>query len=505
MSIVDEFDFTPSARGTLDNMKHGGINVPQICQELVDNTIDSVLRRGSASTGNANIYLFGGEEKAHEFKKFVILDNASGMQQEGLLNACRHAHRHTHDKDKDIGKFGVGMHNATIGLGNEICIVTKTMTTKAVGAFFNIVEMKQTNTFNPTQFAEDGLVLSGHFPTHIWKKFLLQKSGTIISVSGIHSHHSHDIEQLAKDVLQKLNFNYTRSPVNVQIHTIYMNENEENKNNTFCVVETDLFYKKTPEKDVQFWYETKLYVYEDGSVYEVLENTRIRGSSTIRGKPNKPLFFKFNPLCKGCRRSSDTIHEPVETLPVDKEYQILNIRFIEVKDDTYEMESKSADWEGLDKRKGFFFNRGGNRLVGSCLSLGEKLEDDGYSNRMRMEVIFPPSLDLQFGVRTQKQMSDNLASKDISDALRTIWSQLSQPIIKKIKEENKAKKNAKKEEESESDDEKHAEKPVEKPVEKPAEKPVEKSVEKPVEKPIEKQAEKPVEKPVEKPSLKNPR
>lgn len=210
MSIV--FDFTPSARGTLDNMKHGGINVPQICQELVDNTIDSVLRRGSASTGNANIYLFGGEEKAHEFKKFVILDNASGMQQEGLLNACRHAHRHTHDKDKDIGKFGVGMHNATIGLGNEICIVTKTMTTKAVGVFFNIVEMKQTNTFNPTQFAEDGLVLSGHFPTHIWKKFLLQKSGTIISVSGIHSHHSHDIEQLAKDVLQKLNFNYTRSP-----------------------------------------------------------------------------------------------------------------------------------------------------------------------------------------------------------------------------------------------------------------------------------------------------
>jgi len=530
--MSDAFDFTPSARGTLDNMKHGGINVPQICQELVDNTIDSVLRRGNASSGTANIYLFDGEEKPGELNKFVILDDACGMTKEGLLNACRHAHRHQHDKEKDIGKFGVGMHNATIGLGNEICIVTKgpAMT---VGVFFNITEMKRINTFIPTQFAEDGLVLSGHFPTHVWKKFVSQKSGTIISVCGIHSHHSHNITQLAKDILQKLNFIYIQSRVAICIHTIYMDENEEHENNTFNVVETDLFYKKSPEK-LQALCTTDIRVYEDGSVYEELKDKRTRGSKTIAGKPNKPSYFKFNPLKKGSHRDSDKIHEPVECLPKGKNFEILEIRFIEVKQETYELESESVDWEGLGKRKGFFFNRGGHRLVGSCLSLGEKLEDDGYSNRMRMEVIFPPSLDLPFGVRTQKQMSDNLASIPISDALRTVWHQLAQPIIKKKKEENKVKKSKKivaDETDSsnhESDNEPYSsasdddidlpipkvaatacggqrpvEKPTENPVEKPEEKPVEKPVDKPTENPVEKPEEKLVEKPVEKPEEKS--
>ena len=522
--MSDAFDFTPSARWTLDNMKHGGINVPQICQELVDNTIDSVLRRGNASSGTANIYLFDGEEKPSKLNKFVILDDACGMTKEGLLNACRHAHRHQHDKEKDIGKFGVGMHNATIGLGNESCIVTKEGPAMTVGVFFNITEMKRINTFIPTQFAEDGLVLSGHFPTHVWKKFVSQKSGTIISVCGIHSHHSHNITQLAKDILQKLNFIYIQSRVAICIHTIYMDVNEEHENNTFNVVETDLFYKKSPEK-LQALYTTDIRVYEDGSVYEELKDKRTRGSKTIAGKPNKPSYFKFNPLKKGSRRDSDKIHKPVECLPKGKNFEILEIRFIDVKQETYELESESVDWEGLGKRKGFFFNRGGHRLVGSCLSLGEKLEADGYSNRMRMEVIFPPSLDLLFGVRIQKQMSDNLADIPISDALRTVWHQLARPIIKKKKEENKVKKSKKivaDETDSsnhESDNEPYSsasdddidlpipkvaatacggQTPVEKSVENPTEKPVEKSVEKSTEKPVEKSVENPTEKPVEK-------
>jgi hypothetical protein len=40
-----------------------------------------------------------------------------------------------------------------------------------------------------------------------------------------------------------------------------------------------------------------------------------------------------------------------------------------------------------------------------------------------MEVIFPPSLDFEMGVRTQKQLTNHLNSQVISDALRVIWHQ----------------------------------------------------------------------------------
>jgi hypothetical protein len=203
MSSFDQVDFTPSADGTLDNMKYGGIDVPEIVQELKDNCDDA----GSKKT---TIYLLPKDSTDNKLAEFVIHDTGRGMLQENLWNAMRLAHRHQHGAE-DIGKFGVGLKNATMGLGDQITIVTKTESSNAIGILMNIPDMRRQNTFKPTQYESDASALRGQFPSSVWQEFVRSASGTLISVKGIHEHHIHDVDTLALDVHRSLNFIYKDS------------------------------------------------------------------------------------------------------------------------------------------------------------------------------------------------------------------------------------------------------------------------------------------------------
>lgn len=415
----DSVDFTPSADGTLDNMKYGGINVSEIAQELKDNCDD-------AGATEISIYMLPKESKLNEF---IILDDGRGMDQENLCNAMRLAHRHQHGSE-DIGKFGVGLKNATIGLGDEIIIVTRAEGKgqgqgQALGVFLNINDMRRQNTFKPTQFVEDGSLLKGWFPSSIWDKFDSQEKGTMILVKSIHNHHAHDVVELATNVHRSLNFNYTASSSSATAAEtkIYYSLDDHLE-----VKHVDAFYRNDPSA-CTFVYEAELRVYKDGRedvVHEVITSNRIRGKKLLRATPEKPLFYKFFPLKKGTQADKDGAHAEVSPLP--SPYKKMNVRFIEVSEDAYKKEGETGDWDGFDtRRRGFFFRRG-TRMVGSCMALEEKMDD--WSNRFRMEVTFDPSLDLEMGVRTQKQMSKSVHSACISDSLRILWRQLVGPRIR---------------------------------------------------------------------------
>jgi len=408
----DSVDFTPSADGTLDNMKYGGINVSEIAQELKDNCDD-------AGAAEISIYMLPKESKLNEF---IILDDGRGMDQENLCNAMRLAHRHQHGSE-DIGKFGVGLKNATIGLGDEIIIVTRTEKSKTLGVFLNINDMRRQNTFKPTQFVEDGSLLKGWFPSSIWDKFDSQEKGTMILVKSIHNHHAHDVVELSTNVHRSLNFNYTASAAASAQTKIYYSLDDHLE-----VKHVDAFYRNDPSA-CTFVYEAELRVYKDGRedvVHEVITSNRIRGKKLLRASPEKPLFYKFFPLKKGTQADKDGAH--AEVSPLASPYKKMNVRFIEVSEDAYKKEGETGDWDGFDtRRRGFFFRRG-TRMVGSCMALEEKMDD--WSNRFRMEVTFDPSLDLEMGVRTQKQMSKSVHSACISDSLRILWRQLVGPRIR---------------------------------------------------------------------------
>ena len=138
MSTFDQMDFTPSADGTLDNMKYGGIDVPEISQELKDNCDD-------AGSKNTDIYLLPKDTTDNKLTQFIIHDDGCGMNQEKLWDAVILGKRHAHTED-DIGKFGLGLKNATMGLGDNITIVSKTTSTQAVGVYLNIRDMRSLNT-----------------------------------------------------------------------------------------------------------------------------------------------------------------------------------------------------------------------------------------------------------------------------------------------------------------------------------------------------------------------
>lgn len=417
MNSFDQVDFTPSADGTLDNMKYGGIDVPEIVQELKDNCDDAASKK-------TTIYLLPKDSTDNKLAEFLIHDTGRGMVEENLWNAMRLAHRHQHGAD-DIGKFGVGLKNATMGLGDQITIVTKTESSNAIGILLNIPDMRRQNTFKPTQYESDASALRGQFPSSVWQEFVSSTSGTLISVKGIHEHHIHDVDTLALDVHRSLNFNYTDSTESETVIRTGVAEDSSDRR----VKQLDAFYRKNPEH-MEYCHETELRLYTNGrntGIYEVLTDRRKRGGKYVNGSPEKPLFFKMNPLTKKAQSTSDAIHSPVNELP-EGPYKAIQVRFVEVRPDSYAEEGKSGDWDGCDsRRRGFFFRRG-KRMVGTCMSLEEQMNDS--CNHLRMEVVFQPNLDLEMGVRTQKQMSKSLHSTPISDALRVLWKQLANARIK---------------------------------------------------------------------------
>lgn len=424
-------DFTPSADGTLDNMKYGGIDVSEIVQELKDNCDD-------ANAKNIAIYILPKDKDDHKLNELVILDDGRGMIETNLWNAMILAKRHDHSTE-DIGKFGVGLKNATMGLGDQICIVTKTATTSAIGVLLNVQDMRRTNSFKPTQYEPDAATLRGQFPSTIWTEFIEMNSGTMISIKSIHEHHIQDVKTLVKEIHRALNFNYVTGASTSEAFTSQtIVRSDVSPSKTDLVVEqVDAFYRADPSA-LAYVSETELRVYPSGrgsSVYEVLTGQRYRGCNKgkkpktliISGTPEKPTLYQMHAFPKGARADTPAVHSAVESLP-STPYKTMKVRFVEVTPEAYEKEGTTGAWDGFDmRRRGFFFRRGA-RVVGACMALEEKMDD--WSNRYRMEVCFPPSLDMEMGLRTQKQMSKNLHSAAISDALRILWRQQVMELIR---------------------------------------------------------------------------
>ena len=413
MASYDEFDFTPSAKGTLDNMRYGGIDFSEIIQELKDNSDD-------AKSTDTQIWILPNSKEDRALFKCIILDNGIGMSYEKMLQAFKIAHRHSHTVE-DIGKFGVGLKNATMGLGNEITLVTKQNDT-ICGTYLNVVEMQEQDTFKPSDCTENGTIYKSHFITAAWSKFNENRSGTLILVKNIPSQHVGDVDMLAKNLTQKISLSYSEQ-TGVYIHTDLSD---------YTVHPVDLFHERT---QVEYRYKTALlYSKTTKTVYEEVSSARKRGKGTINGP--FPKYFKCNPISikdkkngriKNQRPDGDTVHE-MTTLP-DGEYERIELHFIEQTESSFEQEGSEECWEGVDNRCGFYFKRF-NRIVGSGMNLGEKFTSDPWHIRFRMEVKFSSLLDLEMGVRIQKQLSGNtIHSKPISNALLIIWKQLCGPRI----------------------------------------------------------------------------
>ena len=443
-SYYNMIDYMPDADGMINNMDYGGLDLHSCIQELKDNSDD-------VKATDIRIYMLTKTPTETSLDQLIMSDNGPGMSAEKLANSIILAKKSVHNSD-DIGKFGMGLNNATMAMGNKIIIVTKTDDGTTRGLYMDLSQMRRDNTYKPTMICEGAEYFRGFIARDsIYDKFMEQSSGVLISITDIKMNID-DVGIESNKLQNALNLGYKS---NTGCTKIYTSDNSE----PLIVTEVDVFYKSDPSK-VEYEAETILRVYVKNdkktveSVCEVLSGRRIRGQHqgkrTYYDGKSKPIYLKhkleYKPTPTGKIIYKHKTEE-VKTLPAGQYYEI-KVRFICVKEDIYDVEGEDPRFAGVPhKRRGLWFYRG-IRCVGKCIELGSSLNDE--CNRQRLEITYPADLDYPMGMRIQKQMG-TITSTSISDALIIIWEQQNKEIIRQKKKERKEKKEKEKQQMSNSD------------------------------------------------------
>ncbi len=229
-SIADDFDYSPDAVGTIQNQQNSGLNCTSAIAELDDNGEDSGAKQ-------IEICLIP-EENTPLLEEIVVLDDGCGMNEDKLCKANKLAYHHSHQSG-DIGKFGTGLKNAYMSLGNETFILTKTLDTPCIGMYINLKRMKEAKTFKPTAFHADGTEIFPHIPPALLEKFNSYSSGTLIYIRSLFQQHKNDVERIRQDIEKEWSLTYCQKKAETHL-TIPGKP-------PIVVTPTDVFYEKTPE------------------------------------------------------------------------------------------------------------------------------------------------------------------------------------------------------------------------------------------------------------------
>jgi hypothetical protein len=430
----DTYNYNPDADGMIGNMDFGGLGLHECIQEIKDNSDD-------ACSSNNRIYLLSVDDNTTVLNQLIFMDDGHGMDPGKLADAVVMAKKHIH-ANGDIGKFGMGLKNASMALGDSIVIITKTRDGSSRGLYMDLAQMRRDNTFKPTQIqngAENFKALIGR--DSVFDTFMNQASGVLISITNIKM----DIPNVKMEASALRNSLDLAYKTNIGKTAIYTSTSQNET--PLCVNEVDVFYKKCPDA-LDYRSDTTLRVYLNNNtkelkVFEELKGERSMictgiGCKTVKGSLENPIYYRVNyesTMSKSGKIKSKTIHKEVKSseLPEGKWYPI-TIRFISLKRDVYERENKDDKFNGVpNRRRGLWFYRD-NRCVGKCITLGKPLDD--WSNRTRVEVTYPPELDYHMGMRIQKQMA-TITAVSISDAITIIFEQQNKVMIKRRKEEAK--------------------------------------------------------------------
>ena len=426
VSLFEGTNFNPDAYGVLSNIDYGGMNLPEIMEELNDNSND-------AGATTIDIYLLPNTE-TKLINHINVLDNGRGMTPMILFTACRMAAQTSHGEE-DIGKFGMGLKNATMALGNLITIFTKTKGTDPIAIVMDVDAMKNEASFRPSYFTEKAEELSWSLPKELWRTFSSYTSGTLIHIRNLKDTFVLNVNDVMKDLYRTLNLVYSqpyRGTTNIH------NGPSPNKQ-SLKIVPVDIFYRNNPQA-LTYCAETTLRVYKhDGGLYiqEVLFSKRYVGLSSTNeplwayGTETEPKSYRLWIERTKISTGKDKLrYRHVENELISDTYKEIKVRFISLSQHAFNEEGLRGQFTNSEQNRGGMYMYRGRRLVGSCLTLGESLDDE--SIYQRMEVVFPPSLDIEMGVRTQKQMTNHLNSQIISDALRILWNQQNSVCANKL-------------------------------------------------------------------------
>ena len=128
LTSTDEFVETPPNAGPfIESLRSSGYDVYTATADLVDNCVDAGATKVWIDVVPSTVKKRdGGTKKVIDIESiYYIADNGCGMNQESLLQAMTIGSDTDHDSTIDLGKFGVGLKQACLGLAKTFTVLTK--------------------------------------------------------------------------------------------------------------------------------------------------------------------------------------------------------------------------------------------------------------------------------------------------------------------------------------------------------------------------------------------
>ena len=125
---TDEFVETPFNAGPfIESLRSSGYDVYTATADLVDNCVDAGATKVWIDVEPSIVKKpDGGTKKVIDIEScYYIADNGCGMNEETLLQAMAVGSNTDHDATIDLGKFGVGLKQACLGLAKAFTVITK--------------------------------------------------------------------------------------------------------------------------------------------------------------------------------------------------------------------------------------------------------------------------------------------------------------------------------------------------------------------------------------------
>ena len=150
---------------------NGYKNTASAISELIDNSIDAKAKNVQILVFEETITKSNRPQK--QISKIIVLDDGSGMGEKDLKTSLQFGNGTKLNADKGIGKFGIGLPNASVSQCRKVEVYTW-QKNKCLYTYLDIDEVKENNQQNINDVEEKEL------PENIKKEIKIKDSGTAI-------------------------------------------------------------------------------------------------------------------------------------------------------------------------------------------------------------------------------------------------------------------------------------------------------------------------------------
>ena len=240
----------------LIGMRHMGYDNIQTLGDLIDNSIDAIVK-----DGNGFIKILSNFD-ANGNSSIVIIDNGCGMDVQTLSKALIFGGDKERDED-DLGKFVMGMKSASLAMGKRLKIVTKAENSDYLTGIFDYDEAIQKKQWDFITIVKSSKDEISYFKENVGG----ESTGTVVQVSKLDRLDYNSSEKNKKHLDDKLRKHIS------EIFRHFISTSKDDDRIDFYYNDTKLMPIDPMCRDMEKSHEFKIFNPNDGD-YEVVVNDK---------------------------------------------------------------------------------------------------------------------------------------------------------------------------------------------------------------------------------------